>query len=252
MPCWRKNGGKYRCQQKGPAAECRGLKEQVIVAQTFVATVATGAGRAGAHGAAEIPGLVIPSQIHYQGRSYAGSHCDTLLCSLSPRHSSVAEFSSVFNDNSSDLSRLSQQACESWGLLSEALGIVNESRAHDPLSFGHDCLHVLLVLEALRVDLVDVLRAGRASREPATGGHDLQAADRGVVARSTRQRGGDRLAGQLRLLNGRGRQLLQPRLLLGRRRGVDARVAGRAELRRQFPVVLAGILVGPRRDLGRQ
>ena len=65
MPCWRKNGGKYRCQQKGPAAECRGLKEQVIVAQTFVATVATGAGRAGAHGAAEIPGLVIPSQIHY-------------------------------------------------------------------------------------------------------------------------------------------------------------------------------------------
>src|SRR4029450_10833614 len=46
------------------------------------------------------------------------------------------------------------------------------------------------------------------------------------------------------------RQLLQPRLLFRGRCGVDARVARRAELRRQRPVVLARVLAGPRGDLG--
>ena len=41
-----------------------------------------------------------------------------------------------------------------------------------------------LSLEALRVDLVDVLRAGGPGREPAVRGHDFQSADRRVVARA--------------------------------------------------------------------
>src|SRR5947199_10876088 len=45
---------------------------------------------------------------------------------------------------------------------------------------------------------------------------------------------------------------MQPRLLLGRGRRVDPRVTGRAELRRQLPIVLAGILVRAGGDLGRQ
>src|SRR5207247_10826578 len=45
---------------------------------------------------------------------------------------------------------------------------------------------------------------------------------------------------------------LQTRFLLGRRRRIDARVIGRAELRGQRPVVLTWIAAGARGDLGRQ
>ncbi len=83
------------------------------------------------------------------------------------------QLTSLISDNSSDLSRLSRLAGESRGPVPEELSIVNQSRAHDPLSFGHDRLQVLLVLEALGVDLVEVLGTGRAGREPAIPGHDL-------------------------------------------------------------------------------
>src|SRR5262245_4102957 len=46
-----------------------------------------------------------------------------------------------------------------------------------------DGLEVRLVLEALRVDLVNILSAGRPGREPTTGRDHLQPADRRVVAR---------------------------------------------------------------------
>ena len=84
-------------------------------------------------------------------------------------------------------------------------------------------VQVRFVLEALGVNLVDVLGARRPGREPAAGGDDLQSADGGVVARSAGQLRGDRLAGQLRLLDRLGRQLLQPRFLL-RRGGASMRV----------------------------
>src|SRR5262245_7203840 len=58
---------------------------------------------------------------------------------------------------------------------------------HDSLGLAHNGIQVGLVLEALRVDLVDVFRAGGPGREPAAGGHHLQAADRGVVARGAGQ-----------------------------------------------------------------
>ena len=61
----------------------------------------------------------------------------------------------------------------------------------DGPSLGHDGVQVRLVDEALRVDLVDVLGARRPGREPAASGHDLQAADRGAIARGANQLGDD-------------------------------------------------------------
>src|SRR2546422_8407562 len=58
----------------------------------------------------------------------------------------------------------------------------------DRLRVAHDGVEVSLVLEAFRVDLVDVLRAGRPRREPAAASDDLQTADRRIVARGAGQR----------------------------------------------------------------
>ena len=62
----------------------------------------------------------------------------------------------------------------------------------------------------------------------------------------------DRLARERRRGHRFGRQLLQLRFLLRRRRRVDARVVRRAVLRFERAVVLAGILAGSRGDLSRQ
>ena len=53
-----------------------------------------------------------------------------------------------------------------------------------------------LILEALCIDLVDILGAGRPGRKPATLGNDLESADRGAVTWSRGQFGCDRLAGE--------------------------------------------------------
>ena len=123
---------------------------------------------------------------------------------------------------------------------------------HDPPRLVHDGVEVALVPEALRVELVDVLRARGPDGEPAARRDDLQAADRLVDARRPGQLCRDRLAGQLRRPDRLGRERPQPRLLLGRRRRIDPGVEGRAVLGRQFAVVLAGVLAGPRGDLRRQ
>src|SRR5262252_6190796 len=53
--------------------------------------------------------------------------------------------------------------------------VVNrQGSSHHGLRFLHDGLEVSLALEALRVELVDVLRAGRSGGEPARVGDDLQ------------------------------------------------------------------------------
>src|SRR2546423_10883549 len=59
--------------------------------------------------------------------------------------------------------------------------------ADDLLGLGHYGIQVRLVLEALRVDFIDILSAGRPGGKPAAGRDHLQAADRGVVAGSSRQ-----------------------------------------------------------------
>src|SRR2546421_11701974 len=95
--------------------------------------------------------------------------------------------------------RLWPSSCSRWGAFMMS---PSQGSAHHRLRFAHDGVEVSLVLEALRVDLVDVLRAGRPRREPAAPGDDLQSADRRAVARGTGQLGPDRFAGQLRVLDG--------------------------------------------------
>src|SRR5262245_33091768 len=120
------------------------------------------------------------------------------------------------------------------------------------LGLGHNGVEVRLVLKTLSIDLVDMLRTGWPGCKPTASGHDFEAADGGVVPRGTGQSGSDRLASQGRGLDGLRRQLGQARLLCGRCRGVEARVVRRAELRRQFAVVLARVLLRASSNLGRQ
>src|ERR1700739_2177792 len=92
---------------------------------------------------------------------------------------------------------------------------------HHHLSLADDGVEVGLVLEALRVYLVDGLGARGPGREPAAAGDHLEAIDWSIVARGAAQLGGDGLAGHARLLDGSGRQFCQLRFLLGCRRRVD-------------------------------
>ena len=59
-------------------------------------------------------------------------------------------------------------------------------------------------LEALGIDLIDVLGAGGPGRKPAVRGHNFQAADWRIIARSFGQLGGDWLARQIDSLTASG------------------------------------------------
>ncbi len=106
--------------------------------------------------------------------------------------------------------------------------------------------------EAFGVDLVDVLRAGRAGGEPAVRGDHLQPPDGGAVPGRDGEHLHDRLARQRIRRHLRRGQARQKLLLLPVRRRVDPFVRGRAELLRQLRVQLAGVAAGARRHLGRQ
>src|SRR4051795_2741017 len=112
-----------------------------------------------------------------------------------------------------------------------------------------DPRQVLRALEALGVDLVDVLRAGRARGEPAALGDDLEAADRRAVAGRLREPLRDRVARQLRRGDVACRELAQLRLVLRGAGDVDARVRRLAVTGGQLAVALAGRLPGDREDL---
>src|SRR5260370_28474908 len=84
---------------------------------------------------------------------------------------------------------------------------------HNLLRLGHDDLQMLLIAKTLRINLVNVFRAGRPGGEPAAARHDFQPAYGRVVARGTGQLGGDGFPGQLRLANPLRRKLSQARLL---------------------------------------
>ena len=58
---------------------------------------------------------------------------------------------------------------------------------HDALGLCQDGVQVRLIFEALRVDLVNVLRPRRPGRKPTTGGDDLQPAYRGIISRGASQ-----------------------------------------------------------------
>src|SRR6266487_1260331 len=101
-----------------------------------------------------------------------------------------------------------------------------------------------LALKTLGIYLVDVLRAGGPRREPAALCHHFQAADGSIVARSSGQLGADRLARKVGLLYRFRCEFLQLCFLLGCGGRINACVVRRSELRRQFEVMLSGILAG--------
>src|SRR5437764_405302 len=109
---------------------------------------------------------------------------------------------------------------------------------------------MLLAAEALRVDFEDVLGARRTRGEPAVVRDDLQTAYLRAIPRCSRQPRADGLTAQRVRPHRLWRQLLQHRLLLRRRRSVDARVVRRAEATHDRLRLLARILPGSREDLG--
>src|SRR5438067_2773288 len=136
--------------------------------------------------------------------------------------------------------------------VSELASAAAQRAVHDLACLVDNGVEVGLVLEAFGINLVHGLCAGGTRREPAAGAHDLEAADRSVVARSAGQLVGDRLARQVVLLDRRFRQFSQPRLLLGSGRHVDARIKRDAELCRDLVEMLGRILAGASGHLGRQ
>src|ERR1035437_6638407 len=61
-----------------------------------------------------------------------------------------------------------------------------------------DLPKVIFAAEAFRIDLVDVLCAGRPHGKPSVRGDDLYTTDRRVVTGRRGERAADRLAGELR------------------------------------------------------
>ena len=127
-----------------------------------------------------------------------------------------------------------------------------QSLADNRLGFFQNAAQMVRALEALRINLVDILSPGRTRREPAAFGDYLQPANGRAVARSTGEGGLDFLPGQIRGPNLLRRESLQNHFLLWGSRCLDAVVNRLAKLAREFAVDLAGIAVHPRRDLRRQ
>src|SRR5438034_409211 len=103
----------------------------------------------------------------------------------------------------------------SWNLVLGSL-ISFDRVGDDLLGFGNDPGEVVRATEAFGVDFVDVLGAGGTGGEPAVGGGDFQAADRGVVAWRLRELDGDALAGHFGSPDGVGREAAELLFLLRR------------------------------------
>src|SRR5919112_168243 len=84
----------------------------------------------------------------------------------------------------------------------------------DDLCLGLDAPQVLYAPEALRVELVDVLRPRRPCCEPAALRRDLEASDRCAGGWSGRHPGEDGLSGELRGADLLGRQAREDALLV--------------------------------------
>src|SRR5215469_8680947 len=88
---------------------------------------------------------------------------------------------------------------------------------HNFLSFLHDRGQMIFILKAFRIDLIDVLGAGRTGCEPASVSHNLKPADRGAVPWGGSQFGCNSLASDSISGNCCWRQLLQSRFFIWRR-----------------------------------
>src|SRR5271165_2891620 len=105
-----------------------------------------------------------------------------------------------------------------------------ERTKNDLLSLTHDGGEVFGTFKTFRVELIDVLRPGRAGGEPTAHRDDLQAADRCIVARCACKLRRDCFAGEFGGSDSFRRKFLERILLLGRRWSIDAGVIRRAEL----------------------
>ena len=103
--------------------------------------------------------------------------------------------------------------------------------------------------EALGVNLVLILRAGRARGKPRVLRRHLEAADHRAVARRLSELGDDLLARQLRRRHLLRRELLQDGLLLTGSRGIGARIGRRTIVLRQLRVALRRSLTRHCQDL---
>src|SRR6266404_8500814 len=124
---------------------------------------------------------------------------------------------------------------------------------------GDHGLCVLLYLQqmlpaakAFGIDLVDLFRAGGARSKPAFVSHDLDPAERLIIARRVGKRRMHAIAGQLFGCHLCGRELLQNILLLCRRRCIDPLVEEFTQFMGEVVVNLAGITTGPCGHLGGQ
>ena len=96
---------------------------------------------------------------------------------------------------------------------------------------------MLLGIEALSIEFVEVLRATRSGSEPAVRRHNLQAANRRLVAGGINELRGDGFTRQFRGLHGFGGQLLKSGLLLRRAGRVNPSVERAAQLAGQVMVM---------------
>src|SRR5271170_1594467 len=107
-------------------------------------------------------------------------------------------------------------------------------------------------LEALRVNLADIFCSGRPRREPSALTHYFKSTDGRTIARCLRQFAHNRLASQVGLFYIGWRKLQEFRLLLWRRRSIDARVIGHAKFIGQLLHVHPRIFTGYGGDFRRQ
>src|SRR6201987_962620 len=124
--------------------------------------------------------------------------------------------------------------------------------ADDLLRFVQNRLQMLLVLEALGIDLVHGLGARGACRKPTVAGEPLQPTDRGAIAGRAGELCDNRLPRQARCLHRLRREAFELCLLLWCRRRVDPRVISGPELGGQLTVMLPRILSDTGGDLGGQ
>ena len=80
----------------------------------------------------------------------------------------------------------------------EPLSYARQGLPDNVLRFIDDPVEMGLVFQALCLQFVDILSAGRSRRKPAVLRHDFQSSDYGIVSWSPREFGHNRLAGQLR------------------------------------------------------
>src|SRR5688500_4109139 len=106
--------------------------------------------------------------------------------------------------------------------------------------------------EALGINLVDVLGAGWAGREPSTFSHHLYATDRHIVTRRACQNGLNLLASKIRSVNLLRRQFCQNFLLRGCGWRIDTFEKRLAEFMLELMVYFARITAHARSNFRRQ